>query len=178
MPTPPAGQRLRPSQCLAPSRLAVRSFNQDKPYDRFVKEQVAGDEMDPDNPRTSWPPDFCAMGPWEQTGMSVFKKRQMWLDAHSLGGSDLPRPRHAMANVMTISSIPSRPATIMNDGGFLDYPVCQRKAPFLPSESKLGFAGSVADPVQDSRLQPKELAQKIARLKKAETGNAKVGITG
>lgn len=28
----------------------VRSFNDDKPYDRFVKEQLAGDEIDPNNP--------------------------------------------------------------------------------------------------------------------------------
>ena len=28
----------------------VQSFNDDKPYDEFVKEQLAGDEMDPDEP--------------------------------------------------------------------------------------------------------------------------------
>ena len=28
----------------------IRSFNQDKPYDQFVQEQLAGDELDPDNP--------------------------------------------------------------------------------------------------------------------------------
>jgi len=28
----------------------VRSFNADKPYDRFVREQIAGDELDPKNP--------------------------------------------------------------------------------------------------------------------------------
>ncbi|MBL6763733.1 MAG: PSD1 domain-containing protein [Verrucomicrobiae bacterium] len=28
----------------------IRSFNQDKPYDRFVREQLAGDELEPDNP--------------------------------------------------------------------------------------------------------------------------------
>ncbi len=28
----------------------VKSFNEDKPYDRFVREQLAGDEIDPDNP--------------------------------------------------------------------------------------------------------------------------------
>jgi hypothetical protein len=29
---------------------AIRSFNSDKPYDRFVQEQIAGDELFPDNP--------------------------------------------------------------------------------------------------------------------------------
>ncbi len=28
----------------------IRSFNEDKPYDRFVREQLAGDELFPDNP--------------------------------------------------------------------------------------------------------------------------------
>ena len=28
----------------------IRSFNEDKPYDQFVREQLAGDEIDPDNP--------------------------------------------------------------------------------------------------------------------------------
>ncbi len=30
----------------------VKSFNNDKPYDRFVREQLAGDELDPENPDT------------------------------------------------------------------------------------------------------------------------------
>lgn len=29
----------------------IRSFNQDKPYDEFIREQLAGDELDPDNPK-------------------------------------------------------------------------------------------------------------------------------
>ena len=37
----------------------VRSFNQDKPYDRFVTEQLAGDELDPQTPKCSSPRDFC-----------------------------------------------------------------------------------------------------------------------
>lgn len=27
----------------------IKSFNEDKPYDRFVQEQIAGDELWPDN---------------------------------------------------------------------------------------------------------------------------------
>jgi mono/diheme cytochrome c family protein len=30
----------------------IKSFNQDKPYDQFVREQLAGDEIDPNNPET------------------------------------------------------------------------------------------------------------------------------
>jgi hypothetical protein len=34
----------------------VRSLNSDKPYDRFVQEQLAGDELWPDNPMHGSPP--------------------------------------------------------------------------------------------------------------------------
>ena len=59
----------------------IRSFNNDKPYDRFVKEQVAGDEMDPTKSENLVATGFLRMGPWEQTAMSVFKEtRQRRLD--------------------------------------------------------------------------------------------------
>ena len=54
------------------------------------------------------------MGPWEQTGMSVFKEtRQLWLDdvTDSVGQAFLA---HAMqcANAMTINSIRFLPVII------------------------------------------------------------------
>ncbi|MEE2685547.1 MAG: PSD1 and planctomycete cytochrome C domain-containing protein [Planctomycetota bacterium] len=59
----------------------VRSFNRDKPYDQFVREQVAGDEMEPDNPEMLIAVSFLRMGPWEHTGMSnELSDRQNWLD--------------------------------------------------------------------------------------------------
>jgi mono/diheme cytochrome c family protein len=59
----------------------VRSFNSDKPYDQFVTEQIAGDELDPDNPEMLIAVGFLRMGPWEHTGMSnELSDRQNWLD--------------------------------------------------------------------------------------------------
>ena len=59
----------------------VHSFNKDKPYNHFVKEQPAGDEMDSTKVENLVATGFLRMGPWEQTGMSVFKEtRQLWLD--------------------------------------------------------------------------------------------------
>lgn len=59
----------------------VRSFNADKPYDRFVTEQVAGDELDADDPEMLVAVGFLRMGPWEHTGMSVAAvTRQQYLD--------------------------------------------------------------------------------------------------
>ncbi|WP_202617493.1 PSD1 and planctomycete cytochrome C domain-containing protein [Roseimaritima sediminicola] len=59
----------------------IRSFNEDKPYDRFIREQIAGDEIDRDDPEMLIAAGFLRMGPWEHTGMSVAKvTRQQWLD--------------------------------------------------------------------------------------------------
>ena len=66
----------------------VRSFTQDKPYDRFVTEQIAGDELDPDDPDCLIAVGFLRMGPWEHTAMSVAAvTRQQYLDdvTHNVG---------------------------------------------------------------------------------------------
>jgi len=41
----------------------VQSFNEDKPYDRFIKEQLAGDEFEPDNPQALVATGFNLLGP-------------------------------------------------------------------------------------------------------------------
>lgn len=59
----------------------VRSFNSDKPFDRFILEQIAGDELDPKNPEMLIAIGYLRMGPWEYTGMSVAAlTRQQFLD--------------------------------------------------------------------------------------------------
>ncbi|MCB9385295.1 MAG: PSD1 domain-containing protein [Bryobacterales bacterium] len=66
----------------------IRSFNQDKPYDRFVMEQIAGDELWPDDPEAVLATGFLRAGPWEHTGMSVAAvTRQLFLDdvTHAVG---------------------------------------------------------------------------------------------
>jgi hypothetical protein len=46
----------------------IRSFNQDKPYDRFVQEQLAGDVLFPDEPDGIVALGFIAAGPWDFVG--------------------------------------------------------------------------------------------------------------
>src|SRR5262249_11999844 len=41
----------------------IDSFNNDKPYDRFVKEQIAGDELYPDDPASMTGTGFYTVGP-------------------------------------------------------------------------------------------------------------------
>jgi len=59
----------------------IRSFNNDKPYDQFIREQIAGDEIDAKNTENLIAVGFLRMGPWEHTSMSVDAvTRQHFLD--------------------------------------------------------------------------------------------------
>ncbi|MBI3280625.1 MAG: PSD1 domain-containing protein, partial [Acidobacteria bacterium] len=59
----------------------IHALNRDKPYDRFILEQLAGDELYPGNPEALIATGFLRMGPWEHTAMSVAAvTRQMFLD--------------------------------------------------------------------------------------------------
>lgn len=59
----------------------IRSFRSNKPYNRFVQEQLAGDELFPGDPEALIATGFLRMGPWEHTAMSVEAvTRQMYLD--------------------------------------------------------------------------------------------------
>jgi hypothetical protein len=49
----------------------IRSFNRDKPYNRFVTEQLAGDEIDANDPEMLVAVGYLRMGPWEHTAMTV-----------------------------------------------------------------------------------------------------------
>lgn len=46
----------------------IRSFNADKPYARFVQEQIAGDNLFPGNPEAIQALGFLAAGPWDFIG--------------------------------------------------------------------------------------------------------------
>lgn len=46
----------------------IRSLNQDKPYERFLREQVAGDVLFPGNPEGISAVGFLAAGPWDFVG--------------------------------------------------------------------------------------------------------------
>ena len=64
----------------------VRSFNDDKPYARFVSEQVAGDVLYPDDPQATVALGFLAAGPWDQSSLrnivddTIDKKQAQLLD--------------------------------------------------------------------------------------------------
>jgi len=47
----------------------IASFNEDKPYARFVEEQVAGDVLYPANPEATVALGFLATGPWDESSL-------------------------------------------------------------------------------------------------------------
>ncbi|HEY2786384.1 MAG TPA: DUF1549 and DUF1553 domain-containing protein [Fimbriiglobus sp.] len=58
----------------------IESLNADKPFDRFVKEQLAGDELFPGNPAALVATGFLRHFPYEANGVDVELKRQDMLN--------------------------------------------------------------------------------------------------
>jgi hypothetical protein len=54
----------------------IRSFNHDTPYDRFVQEQIAGDELFPDNPDSLIGSGFNRLPPDESNASNILLARQ------------------------------------------------------------------------------------------------------
>jgi Protein of unknown function (DUF1553)/Protein of unknown function (DUF1549) len=54
----------------------IQAFNQNKPYDRFVKEQIAGDEMWPDDPWARVATGFNRHYPDESNARNLWQRRQ------------------------------------------------------------------------------------------------------
>jgi Protein of unknown function (DUF1553)/Protein of unknown function (DUF1549) len=58
----------------------IQSFNQDKPYNRFVEEQLAGDELWPDDPQARLATGFNRSYPDESNARILQQRRQEILD--------------------------------------------------------------------------------------------------
>ena len=48
----------------------IRALNSDKPYDQFLREQIAGDELRPEDPEAIAATGFLAAGPWDFVGQA------------------------------------------------------------------------------------------------------------
>ena len=58
----------------------INAFNQDKPYDRFIREQIAGDELWPESPDARVATAFNRHYPDESNAQDLFERRQQILD--------------------------------------------------------------------------------------------------
>ncbi|MBA4062452.1 MAG: hypothetical protein C0501_01860 [Isosphaera sp.] len=120
----------------------VRSFNADKPYDRFVREQLAGDEIDPADPEMLVAVGFLRMGAWELTGMEVAKvARQRFLDdvTDQVGQVFLAHMLQcARCHDHKFDPVPTRDYYRVQ-AAFATTQVAERAAPFLKAENTVGF---------------------------------------
>ena len=120
----------------------IRSFNDDKPYDRFVLEQIAGDELRPGDPEMLIAVSYLRMGPWEHTPMlpeSV--SRQQFLDdvTNAIGQTFLSLPlRCAKCHDHKFDPIPTRDYYRIYAALATTQPV-ERSAAFLKVENRRGF---------------------------------------
>lgn len=121
----------------------VRSFNTDKPYDRFIIEQLAGDELDPDDPELLIATGYLRSGPWEHTGMSVAAvTRQLFLDdiTQSVGVSFLAHSfRCAKCHDHKFDPVPTRDYYRIQ-AVFAPVQFADRKVEYQPYENISGFA--------------------------------------
>ncbi|MEQ9439966.1 MAG: PSD1 and planctomycete cytochrome C domain-containing protein [Cyclobacteriaceae bacterium] len=120
----------------------IRSFNEDKPYDQFIREQVAGDEIDSDDPEMLIAVGYLRMGPWEHTAMSVAAEtRQLFLDdvTNSIGETFLSIPlRCASCHDHKFDPIPTRDYYRIQ-ASFAPVQFAERKASYLPIENQSHF---------------------------------------
>jgi mono/diheme cytochrome c family protein len=120
----------------------VRAFNSDMPYDQFIKEQIAGDEIAPDDPEKIIATGFLRMGPWELTGMEVEKiARQRFLDdvVNSVGETFLAHSLQcARCHDHKFDPVPTRDYYSIQ-AVFATTQLSERAAPFLPVENTQGF---------------------------------------
>jgi len=120
----------------------VRAFNSDKPYNRFVREQLAGDEIDPADPEMLVATGFLRMGPWELTGMEVAKvARQRFLDdvTNNVGETFLAHSLQcARCHDHKFDPIPTRDYYSLQ-AVFATTQLAERPAAFLPAENATGF---------------------------------------
>lgn len=67
----------------------IHALNQDKPYDRFLQEQIAGDVLWPEDPHAVIATGFLAAGPWDFVGQVETKSDELRRSARSLDLDDM-----------------------------------------------------------------------------------------
>ena len=120
----------------------IRAFQDDKPYDRFVREQIAGDEISPEDPEHLVAVGFLRQGPWELTSMEVPRvARQRFLDdvTNSVGETFLAHSLQcAKCHDHKFDPVPTRDYYSIQ-AIFNTTQLAERQADFLSLENRDGF---------------------------------------
>jgi mono/diheme cytochrome c family protein len=120
----------------------IRSFNKDKPFNDFVVEQIAGDELRPDDPEATVATGMLRMGPWGTAMIPQPEARQIYLDdlVHNVGQAFLSMPmRCCKCHDHKFDPIPTRDYYRMY-AAFATTQPAEVDAPFLEEENRNGFA--------------------------------------
>ena len=136
----------------------IRSFNNDKPYDEFVMEQIAGDELRPGDAEAMIATGFLRMGPWGTAMIPREEARQLYLDdlVHNTGQTFLSMPmRCCKCHDHKFDPIPTRDYYRLY-AAFATTQPAEMPAEFLPEENQDGFAAN------------RELVEKLLALAKAD----------
>lgn len=124
----------------------IRSFNNDKPFNRFIVEQIAGDELaledrSADKSELLVATGFLRMGPWGTAMVPRSESRQIYLDdlVHNTGQTFLSMPmRCCRCHDHKFDPIPTRDYYRMY-AAFATTQPAEVKAAFLPEENQNGF---------------------------------------
>ena len=120
----------------------VRAFNADKPFDVFLLEQLAGDEVPDAQSESLLATGFLRMGPWELTGMEVAQvARQRFLDdvTNSIGETFLGHALQcARCHDHKFDPVPTRDYYAIQ-AVFQYTQLCERQVPFSMDENVGGF---------------------------------------
>lgn len=125
----------------------IRSFNNDKPFNEFVIEQLAGDELwetqppDKRNPELLVATGFLRMGPWDPAMVKNAEARQIYLDdvVNAVGQTFLGTTMRCFkCHDHKFDPLPTRDYYRVY-AAFAGTQLAERPAPFLPYENRRGF---------------------------------------
>lgn len=81
----------------------IAAFNDDKPYDRFLREQIAGDVLWPDDETATIATGFLAAGPWDYVGQAETKSPVLRRSARALDLDDMTTQVMTSTMAMTVN---------------------------------------------------------------------------
>lgn len=81
----------------------IRAFNEDKPYDRFLREQIAGDVIAPEDEGSAVATGFLAAGPWDFVGQVETKSPVLNRAARALDLDDMVTQVMTATMAMTVN---------------------------------------------------------------------------
>lgn len=124
----------------------IRSFNSDKPFNQFVIEQIAGDELETEGAAANESElvvatGFLRMGPWGTAMVPQDEARQIYLDdlVHNTGQSFLSMPmRCCRCHDHKFDPIPTKDYYRLY-AAFATTQPAEMPAEFLPEENQNGF---------------------------------------